>query len=67
VAAVVAAAAGWAVVRAVAGGTGPGVGGSVVQGLAGGPAVLAAYLAVAFALDRRDVRAFSRRRSRGET
>ncbi|MFG1609438.1 murein biosynthesis integral membrane protein MurJ [Actinoplanes sp. NPDC049265] len=56
VAAVVAALAGWSLTRAIASGMGPGFGGSVVQGLAGGLAVLAAYLAVVLLLDRRDLR-----------
>ena len=68
VAAGTAALAGWGVVSGIghAAGSGPSVGASLVQGVLGGVAVLAVFLAVAYALDRRDVAAITGRlRRRG--
>lgn len=54
VAAAVAGSAGWGVTHALAGAT-PGVLGSLAQGILGGVAVVVVFVAVAFALDRRDL------------
>lgn len=56
VAGIVAAAAGVAARRLVWGGGTPGVAGAVGQGMLSGAVVVAAFLAVAYALDRREVR-----------
>jgi putative peptidoglycan lipid II flippase len=68
VAAGTAALAGWGVVSGIGhvAGSGPSVGASLVQGVLGGVAVLAVFLGVAYALDRRDVAAVTARlRRRG--
>jgi putative peptidoglycan lipid II flippase len=61
VAAVVAALAGWGVVTVLASGSAPTVAGSLVQGMLGGIAVGAVYVATAYLLDRPDVRPLGRR------
>jgi putative peptidoglycan lipid II flippase len=66
VAAVAAGLAGWATVSAAGQWLGQPVARSLVQGLLGGIVVLIAYAAVAFLLDRRDVRRLRRIRSRRE-